>query len=258
MKIASFNANSIRTRLPVILEWMQENDCDVVGVQETKVQDDNFPTGDIEDAGYHCVYLGQKSYNGVAIISRLPFEESGRGLGTDLHDREARVVWCTINGVRIINTYVPQGTEAGTERFQFKLDFIRGVRDWLESSFTPEDAVVWVGDLNVAREPIDVYDPEGLYGSVCYHPDEHEAFDYALSWGLVDVFRQFHDGEEDQFTFYDYRVPNAAKRRMGWRIDHILATKPLVDKATGAFIDKGPRLKEKPSDHTFIAADFDV
>ena len=257
LRVASFNANSIRSRLDVILEWIGRNDCDVLCVQETKVTDGDFPLDAVVTAGYHAVFAGQKAYNGVAIISKGPPEDVVIGLGRMPEDEEARIVRATFNGVTVVNTYVPQGTSTDSPRFQYKLNWIRGMREYFNSRFTPEDPVVWVGDFNVAREPIDVYDPEGLLGSVCYHPDEHEALDYATGWGFVDVFRKRHPGEPGQYTFWDYRVPNGFKRRMGWRLDHIWATKPLADRSIDCWIDKEPRAREKPSDHTFIVADFE-
>jgi exodeoxyribonuclease III len=258
LRIASFNANSIRNRLPVILDWVARHEPDAVCVQETKVQDHEFPIGPITDAGFHCAYWGQKTFNGVAIIAREPLEDVEMGLGRMPEDEEARVIRARIKGVNVVNTYVPQGTDVTGPRFQFKLDWIRGMRDYLNARFTPADPVIWTGDLNVAREPIDVYDPTGLLGSLCYHPDEHAALDYVIEWGLVDVFRKHHAGEPNLYSFWDYRVPNALKRRMGWRIDHILATRPLAERCVNSWIDPEPRQLEKSSDHTFIAADFEV
>ena len=258
MRIASFNANSIRSRLHIILSWMAKYDCDVLCVQETKVTDQDFPVDAITQAGYHCAFTGQKSYNGVAIITRDQPTEVKIGLGKDTYDQEARVIRTVVNGIAVVNTYVPQGTAPDSPRFQYKLDWIMGMPDYFGAHFTPDDPIVWAGDFNVAPEPIDVYDPEGLAGSVCYHPDEHSALNHAKEWGFVDLFRKQHPGEGNQYTFWDYRIPNAFKRRMGWRIDHIWATVSLAEKCTGCWIDKEPRQAEKPSDHTFIAADFDL
>jgi len=258
MRIASFNANSIRSRLALILEWMKANDCDVLAVQETKVADEEFPVSEINSAGYEVVFTGQKSYNGVAILSKEPLEDVQKGLGWMPEDEEARVIRGKLRGVTIVNTYVPQGTAVDSPRFQYKIKWIRGMRDYFERDFSPDDLIVWVGDFNVAREPIDVYDPEGLYGSVCFHPDEHKALDYVKDWGFVDIFRKHHPGEPGHYTFWDYRIPNAFKRKMGWRLDHIWATRPMAECSVDCWIDTEPRTREKPSDHTFIAADFDV
>ena len=258
LRVASFNANSIRSRLDIILGWMREHDCDVLCVQETKVTDADFPADAIREAGLHCAFAGQKSYNGVAIISAPELHDVKIGTGTPVWDEEARLIRATVGGVVIVNTYVPQGTAVGTPRFEYKLDWLRGMRDYFSRDFTPDDRILWVGDLNVAREPIDVYDPEGLLGGVCYHPAEHKALDYVTQWGFVDVFRKHHPGEPGLYTFWDYRVPNAFKRRMGWRLDHIWATRPLAARSVDCWIDTQPRLTDKPSDHTFICADFNL
>lgn len=257
MRIASFNANSIRSRLEIILDWIDRNECDVLCVQETKVEDKDFPSDAISRAGLHCVFTGQKAYNGVAIISRMPPQDVVIGLGLLEPDAEARIIRASFDGVTVVNTYIPQGTDVISPRFQYKLNWIRGMRDYFSRDFTPSDPIVWVGDFNVAREEIDVYDPEGLRGVVCFSPQEHEALDYVTDWGFVDVFRKHHPGEAGLYTFWDYRIPNGFKRRLGWRIDHIQATRPLADGSTGCWIDKEPRGMERPSDHTFIVADWD-
>ena len=258
MRIASFNANSIRSRLDIILSWIAEHECDALCVQETKVTDQDFPADAIAQAGYHCAFTGQKSYNGVAIITKGEPAQVKIGLGKDDYDQEARAIRMMVNGITIVNTYVPQGTAPDSPRFQYKLDWIAAMPDYFGADFTPDDPIVWAGDFNVAPEPIDVYDPEGLAGSVCYHPDEHAALERAKQWGFVDLFRKHHPGEENQYTFWDYRIPNGFKRRMGWRLDHIWATAPLARKCTDCWIDKAPRQAEKPSDHTVIVADFDL
>ncbi|MEM4205037.1 MAG: exodeoxyribonuclease III [Candidatus Methanomethylicaceae archaeon] len=258
MRIATFNANSIRSRLSVILGWMKANDCDVLAVQETKVADDEFPVAEINEAGYHVVFTGQKAYNGVAILSKQPPEDVRKGLGKMPEDEEARVIRGKFCGVTVVNTYVPQGTAVDSPRFEYKIRWIRAMRDYFEKEFTPQDMLVWVGDFNVAPEPIDVYDPEGLYGSVCFHPEEHKALEYVKQWGFVDVFRKHHPGEPGHYTFWDYRIPNSFKRRMGWRLDHIWATPPLAERCVNCWIDTEPRSREKPSDHTFVVADFDL
>jgi len=256
LRIASFNANSIRNRLPIILDWMERQKCDIVCVQETKVEDSAFPVAPILDAGHHCVFHGQKAFNGVAIISRREPTGVVRGLGVDGLDEEARIIRAAYGELTVVNTYVPQGTSPESPRFQYKLQWIRALRDYLERDLTPDSPVVWAGDLNVAREPIDVYDPEGLAGSVCFHPDEHAALDHTMGWGFTDLLRLHHPGEPGLYTFWDYRIPNALKRRLGWRIDYVCATRPMVDRAADCWIDTEPRLADKPSDHTFIVADF--
>lgn len=242
----------------IILDWMRENSADIVCVQETKVTDADFPVDPIREAGYFCAFAGQKSYNGVAMIAREELTDVVIGTGNDIFDTEARIIRGSIKGVTVVNTYVPQGTAVSSPRFQYKLDWILGMKDYFSRSFAPEDSVVWVGDFNVARESIDVYDPEGLYGGVCYHPDEHLALNAVMKWGFVDVFRKHHPGEANQYSFFDYRIPSALKRKIGWRIDHIWATKPLAECSTDCWIDLKPRTLEKPSDHTFVAVDFSL
>jgi exodeoxyribonuclease III len=257
MRVASFNCNSIRNRLDVIIEWMGSHNCDILCVQETKVRDEEFPLDPILRAGLHCAFRGQKGYNGVAIVSRSQPEDVRIGRDGS-EEEEARVISATFGGLAVVNTYVPQGTSLDSPRFAGKLEFIRSMRDYFSGSFTSQDKVLWAGDFNVARERIDVYDPEGLYGGLCYHPDEHAALDYVREWGFVDVFRKHHPGEPNQYTFWDYRIPNGFKRRMGWRLDHIWASEGLAALSADSFIDSVPRLAEKPSDHTFIVADFGI
>ncbi len=257
MRIATFNANSIRSRMDVVLQWVEQHNCDILCVQETKVRDEEFPIESHRRAGLHCCFKGQKSYNGVCIISRNQPDEVRIGKdGTE--DEEARVISARFGDLWIVNTYIPQGTSVDSPKFQGKLDFIRSMPAFLSQWLTPQDLVLWAGDFNVAREPIDVYDPDGMYGQVGYHPDEHAALDDARKWGFVDVFRKHHPGEPNQYTFWDYRIPNGFKRRMGWRLDHIWATEPMAAKCLDSFIDPVPRSLEKSSDHTFIAADFDL
>ena len=258
MIIASFNANGIRPRTPIILEWLEKNRPDFLCIQETKVQDPDFPQKPFADAGYHVSFKGQKSYNGVAILCRKPPRDAIVGLDDGEQDEQARFIAIeTENNVKVVNTYIPQGQKVDSEKFVYKLDYFRRVLRFFQSRYSPEDSVVWVGDLNVAPQPIDVYDPEKLAGSVCFHPDEHKALKEAMAFGFSDVYRK-HKPDLQEFTFWDYRIPNAVKRGLGWRIDHILATAPMAEKSTDAWIDKGPRLLTKPSDHTFIVATFDM
>lgn len=257
-RIATFNANSLRARLGIIIDWLKQHQPDALCIQEIKVMDDDFPMDAFTEVGYNCVFKGQKSYNGVAIVSREQPEDVVIGLGKEPQDQEARIIRARIKGVNVVNTYVPQGTAVDSPRFTYKLDWIMGMKDYFNRDFTPDDPVVWVGDFNVARDPMDVYDPEGMLGGVCYHPDEHKAFDYVRDWGFIDIFRKYHPDESYQFSFYDYRIPNAFKRKMGWRLDNIWATRPLSEKAIDCWIDLKPRQLEKPSDHTFVVADFNL
>lgn len=258
LKIASFNANGIRPRIPVILDWLKDNDPDVLCVQETKVQDPDFPEKPFGEAGYHVAYKGQKSYNGVAIVSKTPLIQVRTGLNDGEEIEEARLISAQFqNDIIIVNTYVPQGQQPDSEKFKYKIEWYERLLAYFQNNYSPERLLVWVGDLNVAPTRMDVYDPEKLYGSVCYHPDEHQALEKLMSFGFIDIYRK-HKPDEKEFTFWDYRIPNAVKRGLGWRIDHILATRPMADLSVNAWIDKSPRLLPKPSDHTFIVAEFNI
>ena len=257
-RTASFNANSVRNRLQIILDWIKENECDVLCVQETKVQDHEFPLEAIMDAGLNVIFKGQKSFNGVAVISPHEINLFADKFGEDGFDDDARLLAVNINGINIINSYVPQGSDTKSPKFAYKLEWYAKLRKLLESNFYPDDNILWFGDMNTAREPIDVYDPESMYGCVCYHPAEHEAINKVLEWGLKDTFRKYHADEKHCYTFWDFRVPNAYKRKLGWRLDYIFASEPMYEKCKDAWIDIKPRLLEKPSDHTFIVADFAI
>ncbi len=256
MKIASFNVNSIRARLPIVTDWLTKNQPDILCVQETKVQDKDFPGQAFDEINYQYVFKGQKSYNGVAIFSKQKAENIRYGFNEEPKD-EPRLISAQINGVTIVNSYVPQGNMPESEQFEYKLNWFDRLLDYFDSNFKNTESIVWVGDLNIAPEPIDVHDPVGLLGHVCYHPDVHKALQKVMKWGLVDVFRM-HCKEARQYTFWDYRMRNTFKNNIGWRIDHIMATKPIAEKSTACYIDKEPRQLERPSDHTPIIAEFDV
>ena len=255
MKIASFNVNSLRVRLPVVLGWLSQQQPDVLCVQETKVQDVDFPADAFEQTGYKYVFKGQKSYNGVAIFSKSESKKVEFGFKDEPFDGP-RLIKAEINGIAIVNTYVPQGYSQDSEKFEYKLEWFNRLLAFFKKNFKPADAVVWVGDLNVAPEPIDVYDPEALSGHVCFCPEVTRALYEVMEWGFVDVFKM-HCKEPGQYTFWDYRMRGAFSRNLGWRLDHIMATKPLAEKCTACYIDKAPRTTERPSDHTPIVAEFD-
>jgi len=257
-RIATLNANSIRVRLPQILAWMDDHQADVVCVQETKVQDEDFPLAEIEAAGYQAVFRGKKSYEGVAILSREEAQDVCYGLDDGDEPDEPRLVAATIRGVPILNTYVPQGRSVDSQHFQYKLAWLGRVRRYLERHYAPDQPLVWVGDLNVAPTEIDVYAPERQVKHVDFHPDARAALAEVMTWGLVDVFRQHHPDEPGQFSYFDFRIRNAVDNNLGWRIDHILATEALAAKSVDAWIDVEARRAERPSDHTFVVADFEL
>ena len=255
MKIATFNTNSIRARLPILTDWLEAERPDVLCLQETKVQDKDFPVSAMESLGYGAIYRGQKSYNGVAILSRHFMDRVRYHLSGE--EEEARYIEARIVDIPIINVYVPQGFAVGTEKFQYKLDWLQKLMTSLQSRYDPALPLVLVGDFNVATDSRDVFDAEEMAGEVGFHPDEQALVGDLTAWGLVDLFRKHHQ-EGGQYTFWDYRIPNAFKRKMGWRIDYILATPALAERCKGAWIDTEPRVRQKPSDHTFLIAEFDL
>jgi exodeoxyribonuclease-3 len=255
-KVATYNANSIRARMALILDWLSRESPDVLCVQETKVQDEDFPAQPIQEAGYHVVFRGQKAHAGVAIISRGEPQDVAFGIDDGQESDEARLIRAVIGGVSVVNTYIPQGRDPESEHFQYKLRWFERLQAFFERHYTPDDLLVWMGDFNVAAEPIDVHDPKGLEGHVCYRPEVRKALRRVGEWGFVDVFRKHHPDEPGQYTYYDYRARNPVERGVGWRVDHVWATEPLAAKSTDAWIDTEARLAERPSDHTFLVAEF--
>ena len=256
MKIASFNVNGLRARAPIVVDWLTGTRPDILCVQETKVQDSEFPDDAFADAGYNYVFKGQKSYNGVAIFSKSKPTKVAAGFEDEPKD-ESRLLKAEIDGIIIVNTYVPQGYLPESEMFEFKLKWFERLQKYFAKNFKTGDPIVWLGDFNVAPEDIDVYDPAGLRGHVCFNADVTEALKKVLKWGFEDLFRM-HCKEAGQYTFWDYRERGAFSRNRGWRLDHIMATKVLAEKCKACYIDKEPRKAERPSDHTPIIAEFNL
>ena len=254
MIIATFNANSIRSRIPIVLGWLAKNRPDVLCVQETKVQDHDFPVEAFEGSGYEVVFRGQKKYNGVAILGRSEISDVGTEMD-DAADEQARFIKGVVGGVTIVNTYVPQGFERDSEKFEYKLDWLARLGRYFKSNFTPDKPIIWVGDLNAAMDARDVHDPERLWGHVCYCQEVQDAVGEIAGWGFTDVFRM-HNQADKQYTFWDYREMSF-RRNNGWRLDYIMATDGLATKCARCWIDKEPRGMEKPSDHTFLVAEFE-
>ena len=256
MIIATFNANSLRSRLDTVLSWLKTHQPDVLAIQETKVQDVDFPIDAFDGTGYHVTYRGQKAYNGVAILSKKEPTEIVSHLAQDPTD-QARFLKVKIEDVVILNTYIPQGMDVESEKFQYKLNWFRWLGEYLKEHHTPKERLIWLGDFNVARQDIDVHDPKRLWGHVCFCEPVQKALKSIIEWGFTDVFREFHP-ESGHYTFWDYRGRNALKQNRGWRLDYIMATAPMANVCKDCTIDKGPRGWAKPSDHTFLAAEFDV
>jgi len=254
MRVATFNVNSVRSRIDHILSWLGAHQPDLLALQETKVTDDLFPVAPFEEAGYHVYFRGQKSYNGVALLSRRPALRAHYGFDDEPVDA-SRLQWVEFKGLHIVNTYVPQGRHIDHPLFAYKVKWFHRLRAWFEHRFTKRSPVLWLGDMNVAHDPIDVHNPEEREKHVCYHADARAAFAHCRDWGFTDTFR-LHHPEAGHYTFYDYRNPTNVKDGKGWRIDYILASAPLARTCVRSHIDITPRLKAKPSDHTVLVAEF--
>lgn len=246
MKIASWNVNSIRRRLPLVLEWLTANQPDVLCLQETKVEDANFPELAFTSAGYRAAFHGMKAYNGVATLTRTECQT--------IRYRDARLLHTEVDGIPILNTYVPQGYSISSEKYSHKLQWLEELGEYFEAHLDPKKPAVWLGDMNVAPESIDVYHPEKRVNDVDFHIDARNAFKRAAEWGFVDTFRKMHP-EAVQYTYWDY-FRDAFKRNFGWRIDHIMTTAPLADRCVRIEVDMEARKIEGSSDHTVIWAEF--
>jgi exodeoxyribonuclease-3 len=254
-KMATFNVNGIRSRLPIVLDWLAKYQPDVLCMQEIKCRDSDFIAAPFTEMGYTASVRGQKSFNGVAILTlRQPKEVLSEFCDGGPED-EARLLAVHVDDIWVINTYVPQGRSPEDPAFRHKLAFFARLKQWLETRFDPALPLVWTGDINVAPESMDVFDPKRMEGKVGFHPAEREALASVAAWGLTDLFRK-HRPEQKQFTFWDYRLPKSFERDLGWRIDHILATETLVSASIDCFVDTEPRVLDKPSDHTPVCAEF--
>ncbi len=255
MKIATYNVNSIRKRLPVVLDWLERHDPDVLCLQETKVQDSEFPLLELLATGRHVTFRGYKAYNGVATITRREPELVAHGLCEGPDNEDDRILLTVVDGIPIVNTYVPQGQRVGAEKYAFKLEWFRRVKRYFDERLDPNRPAVWLGDLNVAPEPIDVYHPERRVNEPDFHIDARNAYKDAVSWGFIDLFRARYP-ERVQYTYWDY-FRNSYRDNRGWRIDHILATQPLAAKCIAVDVDTAPREAESASDHTVLWAEFE-
>lgn len=255
MKIATWNVNSVRTRLDHLVGWLQDNPVEVLCLQETKVIDADFPRSPLEDLGYHLYISGQKSYNGVAILSRTPLETVDIGFAAILGeavvddlDAQKRVISGVVNGIRIVNLYVPNGSSVGSEKYEYKLRWLMLLKQYLETLLAdPTPKLCVCGDFNIAPDDRDLHDPEKLKNHIMASDAEREALQSILELGLSDAFRKFTD-EPGHYSWWDYRAA-AFRRNLGWRIDHHYLSMPLYEMAKSCVIDIAPRKLEKPSDH---------
>ena len=253
MKIATWNVNSLRVRLPQVLDWLQQHQPDVFCLQETKVTDEEFPVAAIRDAGYAVTFAGQKSYNGVATLSRAPAENVLSVL-PEVDGAQKRFLATTFDGVRVVNVYIPNGEEVGSEKFIYKLSWLMALKKFLAEELKNHTRLVLLGDYNIAPEERDVHDPKLWEGRVLFSDKERAAFQNFIQIGLTDVFRKF-DQPEKTFSWWDYRT-NAFRRNNGLRIDHILCSPALGAECRECRVDVEPRKHERPSDHAPVTASF--
>ena len=254
MKIATWNVNSLNVRLPQVLAWLAEAQPDVLALQETKLVDEKFPVAEIAAAGYQAVFSGQKTYNGVAILSKQPPTEVVKDI-PGLDDVQRRVVAGLYGDVRVLNLYIPNGESVESDKYQYKLGWLDKLTAHVAAEIKRYPKLVVVGDFNIAPEERDVHDPQLWTGKVLFSAPEREAFQRLLATGMCDTFRLF-DQAEQQYSWWDYRM-NAFRRNMGLRIDHILASMPLCEQCRSCSIDKAPRKNERPSDHAPVIAEFE-
>ncbi|MFN2301093.1 MAG: exodeoxyribonuclease III [Gammaproteobacteria bacterium] len=253
MLLATWNVNSLKVRLPHLLTWLQSARPDIVALQETKLVDEAFPTAELEEAGYHCAFAGQKTYNGVAVLSR----EAITDVVTDLPgyaDPQRRVLGCTVGDVRVLNLYVPNGQTVDSEKYHYKLDWLKALEEFCRDELKAHPLMAAVGDFNIAPADRDVHDPDAWRGSVLVSPAEREAFDRLTALGFVDTFRLFNS-DGGFYSWWDYRM-GGFRRNHGLRIDHVLASKQLAERCLGATIDVEPRTWNRPSDHVPVVARF--
>ncbi|MBA4142231.1 MAG: exodeoxyribonuclease III [Nitrosospira sp.] len=253
MKIATWNVNSLKVRLPQVLDWLAANQPDVLCLQETKLQDENFPLSEIAAAGYQTICCGQKTYNGVALLSKQPGCEIISGI-PGLDDPQKRVVGAIYGDLRVVCIYVPNGEHVTSGKYQYKLKWLAALREWVCDMLGKHQKLVLLGDFNIAPEERDVHDAKLWEGQVLFSLPEREAFREILELGLVDSFRLFEQPEKS-YTWWDYRMM-AFRRNLGLRIDHILLSSQLAKECTSCVIDKATRKLDRPSDHAPVVVEL--
>ena len=255
MKIASWNVNSLKIRLPQLIEWLDSRRPDIVCLQETKLEDHNFPCAEIEAAGYETCFSGQKTYNGVALLSRIPLSDVVCG-NPHFPDEQKRLIAATAGNTRVICAYVPNGQAVGSDKYLYKLDWLRALAGWLKAEMAAYPNLAVAGDFNIAPEDRDVYDPVAWAGQVLCSEAERGAFRELQALGLRDSFRLFQQPERT-YSWWDYRMLGFQKNN-GLRIDHILLSVPLAERCHAASIDREMRKRERPSDHAPVVAEIEI
>ena len=249
MKVATYNVNSIRARKELLFQWLERQPVDILCLQELKQEEKNFPFEEFSGLGYGCEVFSQKAYNGVCVCSKFPMEEVRKGFGDEFFDQQKRIITVRIEGIWFINVYAPHGDLRGTEKFYYKLEFYDRLLQFLKENFSPQEPICMVGDFNVAREDMDVFDPELLRDTIGTMREEREALERIIGWGFTDAFRYLYP-DRVQFTWWDY-IGGMIWKDKGMRIDYIFITEPLKGKLRDVFVDLWPRKrrKPKPSDH---------
>src|SRR6218665_1920905 len=253
MRIATWNVNSLAVRLPQVLAWLAEHQPDALCLQETKLTDDKFPAAEFEAAGYHAQWFGQKTYNGVALLTKTVAADVVKNIPGHT-DEQARVLTATVNGVRIVGAYIPNGQAVGTDKFAYKLEWLTHLRRWLADELSRHTHLALLGDYNIAPEDRDVYDPSAWAGQVLCSPEERAHFQGLLDLGLHDAFRLFEQAPKS-WSWWDYRNL-AFRKNQGLRIDHILVSSALKPQVASCVIDKLPRKNERPSDHAPVIVEL--
>jgi exodeoxyribonuclease III len=253
MRIATWNVNSLKVRLPQVLDWLAKHRPDALCLQELKLEDAKFPREELQAAGYSTAFSGQKTYNGVAILSREPAVNTARGIA-GFDDEQRRVISADVGGVRLVCAYVPNGQSVDSEKYRYKLNWLAAFSRWLEQELALHPRLAVLGDFNIAPEDRDVHDPKAWEGQVLVSAPERDAFRRLAELGFKDSFRLFEQAEKS-FTWWDYRM-NGFKRNLGLRIDHILLNASLAGNCAGCSIDLEPRRNERPSDHAPVVAEI--
>ena len=253
MKLATWNVNSLTVRLPQVLDWLQANPVEVLVLQELKMTDDKFPTQAFTQAGYHAHYFGQKTYNGVALLSRTPAVNVVKNI-PGFADEMARVISANVGDLRVIGAYFPNGQEPGSDKFEYKMSWLKGLRDWIRTELAAHPKLVLMGDYNITFDDADVWDPVGLKDTIHCTEEERYHLRALIALGLHDAFRLFPQTAKS-YSWWDYRE-FAFRRNRGLRIDHILVSDALKPLVTGCVIDKLPRKNERPSDHAPVVIEL--
>jgi exodeoxyribonuclease-3 len=253
MKLATWNVNSLTVRLPHLLAWLEANPVDLIALQETKLTDDKFPASELQAAGYHAVWFGQKTYNGVALLARGELTDVVKNI-PGFADDQTRVLAASVAGLRVVGAYVPNGQAPGSDKFEYKMQWLRGLRDWLRDELATHRELVLMGDFNIAPEDRDVHDPVAWAGQILCTDEERAHFRHLVALGLADAFRLFEQPPKS-WSWWDYRNL-AFRKNQGLRIDHILVSEALRARVRSCTIDKAPRKLERPSDHAPVIVEL--